>query len=82
MNASSSLVRKGHPLRGPLSREILPLGKKIIVSLLRYSDCVAYRLRQSLFFAFAGMFLGWCRGICAADLYRTCHPSGSRPPPR
>ena len=51
--------RMGHPLRGPLSRKILPLGKETIVSLLRCSGVIACSLRQSLFFAFAGMFLGW-----------------------
>ncbi|MGO9122010.1 MAG: hypothetical protein ACLQPD_30905 [Desulfomonilaceae bacterium] len=33
--AIGHLLLRGHPLRGPLSRKILPLGKEIIVSLLR-----------------------------------------------
>ena len=64
----------GSPIKRSSVKENTSPGQGNHCFLAEVSGRVAYSLRQSLFFAFAGMFLRWCRWICAADLHRTWSP--------
>ena len=72
-NQEPGIVWEGSPIKRPSVKENTSPGEETnIVALLRY-DGVAYSPRQSLFFAFACMFLRRRRWICPADLHRTGH---------